>query len=437
VVNEFGVFVDATAGNDSNAGTRESPVKSIGAALGKLSGKPRVYICDGTYAEHLKLTSAVSLFGGFACGAWTYSGNKAKVAPGDKGVALEISNVASSMVIADLDVTSMDAVDPGESSIAVFVANSAGLTLRRFNATAGKGQDATNAAAPPSNLFSEDVGDLLGTGTSTATGGAAKVCACKTYGSSTGGKGGDGGNPAPKGGDGSATPAATVVAPRTGIGGPGYAGGAPCGGGFAGSDGSARAAGTSADHVGALDANGWTPAKGGDGEAGNPGAGGGGGGGGITNGSGGGGCGGCGGSGGLGAAGGGASIAIASLSSSLHLDAVKLQTGDAGKGGDGSTGQGGGGGGGGGAVGACGGGNGGNGAGGGGGGGGAGGVSAGIVRSGGSIDGAPQVSVGAKGAPGSGGTGGAGGTNALGTAPGGASAASAVDGVAEDVLILQ
>jgi hypothetical protein len=33
VVNDYGVFVDGTGGNDGNAGTRESPVKTIGGAL--------------------------------------------------------------------------------------------------------------------------------------------------------------------------------------------------------------------------------------------------------------------------------------------------------------------------------------------------------------------------------------------------------------------
>lgn len=42
VVSEFAVFVDATGGVDANAGTKESPVKSITAALGKLGGKNRV-----------------------------------------------------------------------------------------------------------------------------------------------------------------------------------------------------------------------------------------------------------------------------------------------------------------------------------------------------------------------------------------------------------
>src|SRR5689334_19064962 len=53
VVNAFGVFVDAN-GDDANEGTKEKPVKTITAALGKLAGKPRVYVCEGTYEEHVK-----------------------------------------------------------------------------------------------------------------------------------------------------------------------------------------------------------------------------------------------------------------------------------------------------------------------------------------------------------------------------------------------
>ena len=41
VASDFGVFVDATSGADANPGTRESPVKSIAAALGKLGNKNR------------------------------------------------------------------------------------------------------------------------------------------------------------------------------------------------------------------------------------------------------------------------------------------------------------------------------------------------------------------------------------------------------------
>src|SRR5450432_1248299 len=48
----FGVSVDGASGNDSNAGTKASPVKTIGHALTILVGsKVRVFVCEGTYPE--------------------------------------------------------------------------------------------------------------------------------------------------------------------------------------------------------------------------------------------------------------------------------------------------------------------------------------------------------------------------------------------------
>jgi len=78
VVSDFGVFVDGRSGADTNTGTKESPVKTIGAALGKLGGKSRVYVCDGTYGEHVKLSSAVSMYGGFVCGRVGLHGREAE-----------------------------------------------------------------------------------------------------------------------------------------------------------------------------------------------------------------------------------------------------------------------------------------------------------------------------------------------------------------------
>jgi hypothetical protein len=45
----IGVFVNATAGSDSNLGTKAMPFKTIGYAIQKAGAKPRVYICEGTY----------------------------------------------------------------------------------------------------------------------------------------------------------------------------------------------------------------------------------------------------------------------------------------------------------------------------------------------------------------------------------------------------
>jgi hypothetical protein len=44
VAEGLGVFVDATNGDDANAGTRAQPVKTIAAGLTRLQGKPRLYL---------------------------------------------------------------------------------------------------------------------------------------------------------------------------------------------------------------------------------------------------------------------------------------------------------------------------------------------------------------------------------------------------------
>lgn len=436
VVSEFGIFVDAATGNDGNPGSKELPVRSLGAALTKLDGRPRVYVCEGTYVESVKLSSPVSIYGGFACGTWAYSGTPGKLAP-SSGIPLTVDRVSASVIIADLGISAPDAIEAGASSIGVFAIESASLTLRRVMVTAGKGKSANDEGAPPTNLFSADAVDLEGTTATGTNGGGQKTCACKSHGSSVGGKGGNGGNPAESGGSGNATPTPMAMGGRNSAGGAGYPNGLAfaCEGGKPGPDGSAREGGAGAGTSGALTATAWTATAGSGGAAGNPGAGGGGGGGGDANGSGGGGCGGCGGAGGKGGAGGGSSLAVVADRTALVLESSKLVSSDAGRGGNGGTGEAGGGGGGG-AVGACGGGRGGNGAGGSGGGGGAGGLSVGILRRAGSVarDGSTPITTGTAGVGGGPGGSGAGGNNVLGTAPAGNAGTKGKDGVSQEIL---
>src|SRR5262249_13045456 len=107
-VDSFAVFVDAN-GDDANEGTRARPGKTImaGLAMARMGArrKNRLYICGaGPYAEHVKLTATASahLFGGFACGSWTYDGTKARIAPGDPGYALSVDRTAASLRVSDL-----------------------------------------------------------------------------------------------------------------------------------------------------------------------------------------------------------------------------------------------------------------------------------------------------------------------------------------------
>lgn len=329
VVSEFGVFVDATGGSDGNPGTKDSPVKSITAALGKLGNLNRVYVCEGTYAEHVKLTSATSVYGGFACGAWSYSGTKAKVAPADKGLALELRGASAAVVLSDLELTAKDASEPGESSIAAFVVSSTKATLRRTTITAGKGSDGTDATAA-ADFAPASAPDGTGGG---AGGAATPNPACVT---SMGGAGGK---------DGATNGGAGVVAINpvypTGNNGAGGTAGPTCA--IPAADGAYGVAGTpgaGAATAGTLDATGW---KGSDGAAGGAGGNAQGGGGGaqrVATGVGGsGGPGGCGGAGGAKGTAGGSSIALVVFQSSVALEQSTLVAKDAGHGGNAAKGQ--------------------------------------------------------------------------------------------------
>ncbi len=399
VANGFAIFVSA-AGNDADAGTKEKPLQTIGAALAK--GKARVYVCEGTYGEHVKVTRGISLVGGFACSGWTYSGTKAKVAPADAGFALELAN-ADGVTVSDLSFEASPGTAARRSSIAAFAHGAKGRLLR-VELSAHEGKDGGASATAGTNydvaLLADDV-KLAGQTAAGTVGGTSQDCPglCTNNDHSTGGKGGMGTN-APTAGD--------PGKPDRGAG----LGGLPnvCNASLEnGNPGAPGDDGVAAKAVGALTEQGWSPSDGVAGKAGGPGQGGGGGGGGISgaNGAGGGGgCGGCGGAPGNLAEGGGASIALLSLSSTLTLTNATLTTAKAGAGVDGTSGQSGqvGGAGGNQTSGGCQGGKGGVGAAGGASAGGAGGVSAGVVSKGGkpTLE-SPTTTTGDKGSKGAGG----------------------------------
>lgn len=380
VVSEFGVFVDGTGGADGNAGTRESPVKSIGAALGKLGNKNRIYVCSGTYAEHVKVTSAVSIYGGFACGGWSYTGEKAKVAPADAGYALEVSKVSSAVTIADVSLTAIAGTAASVSSIAALVSEASGVTLTRCELKAGAGFDGKKGDDGAPGMPDKALGGLSA---NMSTPGGLKTCSCSSGGMTSGGGGGavasDGQNGGPT------TPENPLGHNgKAGLGNQACTGVGSTGGGNPGADAPNASDATPITTLGKLSATGWTPSSGTAGTSGTPGQGGGGGGG--RDGAGGGGaCGGCGGTGGKGGSGGGASVALASFNATVKLVSSTLTSakgGGGGAGGGGGPGGGGGGGAIGGAPNGCGGGDGGKGGNGGAGGGGAGGVSASVLYTG-------------------------------------------------------
>ncbi len=367
-----GVFVDAAKGADANPGTKAAPVKSITTALTK-AGAKRIYVCKGTYAENVTVTTATSIYGGFSCDAWAYgTENAVRIEGSADGAALTIKGVASGLTIADVQVLGKVGAADGGSSVGAFVASSKGVRFVRAKLEAqagGAAKDGVLASfAFPAPVRGGDAPDIN-------TGGAGAKVVCPGAKSGDGGKGGNSGFNGDSGGP-------------TGFGGKGNTN-LECGmgtiAGINGTTGASPAAGAGATVHGKLTASGFAGESGIKGDEGGPG-GGGGGGGGFTGAGGGGGSGGCGGAGGGAGSAGGSSIALLSFESEVSLVSTQLAAADGKKGGAGAAGQAGqsafglrGNG----SGGACQGGNGAPGGNGASGGGGAGGVSAGIVWTGG------------------------------------------------------
>ncbi len=323
-----GIFVDGTNGDDGNAGTKLEPVKTIGAALKLTSAQQaRVYVCEGTYAEDVVVDAShdgVSIYGGWRCADWSYSGTKPIVGAGT--MALKLDGLTKAVTIEDMDWKSADATADGGSSIAAFVNGCANVTLVRDTLEAGKGK--AGAAGTLTNFNYPDQATLNGKDASGMTGGPANAVKCPAGDTTTGGKGGDNGSTGDPG------------LPSLGAGQGGTL--AACGSGGSGSDGAPASKGpdgSAPSGLGSLSSQGWASMAGGAAKAGGPGQGGGGGLGFGGGGGGGGGAGGCGGAGGPGGGGGGASVALVVLSSTVTVTASALQAATAGAGGTGAAGQ--------------------------------------------------------------------------------------------------
>ncbi len=327
ISDDVAIFV-SPAGEEVAPGTMARPVKSINAAI-TLAGstKPRIYICEGTYAEHVALTSAESLYGGFSCaqGIWTATGAATNVAPNDPGLALKVTGIAEPIVIADLSFTAKSAVNPGDSSIGGFIANSGEVTLRRVSLTAGNGVDGSGPQVVPP-AYSPAPGGTPGSSGGSGLGGNNLNCTSRG-GNASGGGDAPSGIPADPP---DPTPAYTGAGGHSGSQCNGPGDGAP--GAFGAGGGSGR------NSSGSLTAAGWVRP---DGNPGGPGqtAQGGGGGAGPGPFAGGGGAGGCGGAGGPGGQGGGSSFALLVFSTAAKLENCTLAAGNGGNGQGGASGQ--------------------------------------------------------------------------------------------------
>lgn len=353
VDDKCGIFVSASVGNDSNAGTKGSPVKTIGHAILEANGTDRpIYVCNESFNEVVEAPAGMELYGGLDCAnGWTWSdAGRTTLTASPDSVPLKLTSGTALTRIENFAVTAADAMQSGGSSIAAIIDNvTAEISFCELTAGAARdGADGQTPADLPMNGLPGENGTVACTASADVKGGAGAVNTCDA-GTSQGGIGGKGGITADggDGGDGEdGLPAgntnkgigATVAAPSCTIGTPG-------------ADGTEGAPGMGGTALGSISIIGYSGANGQDGATGTPGQGGGGGGGsrsglfcnGMNDGAGasggGGGAGGCGGKGGEGGRAGGSSIALIALNSGLTLNQVTLKAGNAGKGGNGAIGQ--------------------------------------------------------------------------------------------------
>ncbi|WP_434042771.1 hypothetical protein [Sorangium cellulosum] len=381
-LDECGVFVSPSSGDDRSPGTKDAPVKTLQhaiglAAHGRGDGQAptrRVYACGGVFEEAITLPSGVDLWGGRRCdggGEWSYEGSfggpdhPTIIAP-PVGIPLRVLGGDDAFIAGD-DATSMifgvrataaDAsASDGKSSIAMMLSPGARATVRESAILAGDGKEGEPGEDAPSSRATDGTVGNDGADACTADvvrGALPVVTVCGEGTESTGGYGGDGGIERGRGGT-SGRPELVGDPGEQGLGGSGAVT-MPCWDGENGPNGAPAERAAGAVGPGRLGIDGWLGVRGEDGKRGGAGQGGGGGGGGkgrdptrnacpagrpqggAAGGSG--GSGGCGGKGGQGGDYGGASIAIVALQGSeLTVESGEIRGAKGGDGGVGGTGQ--------------------------------------------------------------------------------------------------
>ena len=185
LVNAYGIFVDPTNGDDTHRGTRALSVKTLPVALSKLKGRSRVYVCGGVLIERVRMSPAASLFSGFACGTWAYTGGRARFVPLDSGPALTIDGVGQPTTICDPELVAPRGTDASPSSTAAFLSASASITFRRVTLTAqSAARGANGLAGAPGTLVSST--PIPGTFNATKLG---QTCTCSIGAATAGGDG--------------------------------------------------------------------------------------------------------------------------------------------------------------------------------------------------------------------------------------------------------
>jgi hypothetical protein len=347
VADSCGVFV-SVSGDDGNAGTKEKPVKTIGAALGKGTA---IYACAGAmpFSKAVTVSKAATLFGALDCTTWGYDAtNKTQLTAAADAVPLTLGSAAGGSEVHDFAITAADAMTAGGSSIAI-IDDGASLVLERVSVTAGAGAKGDAGAVQMQVVTAPTADGSMGQANMTCMlagpiaggGGGKNMCGGIATSGGVGGQGiadvsGGNGNPG------------NPMLPSNG--GSGQVGAASCNASDPkGADGTSGSGGMGARGIGDISSTGYLGATGMVGMAGSPGQGGGGGGGAHACDSptdmfagpsgGGGGAGGCPGEPGNLGQSGGSSIGILVLGAAVTLKTASITTHDGGGGGTGGDGQ--------------------------------------------------------------------------------------------------
>lgn len=141
------IFVDLLSGNDTNAGTPESPARTIkgGLLLAKNSKRTSIYVSKGTYTEKVDLVDGISIYGGYsATDGWEHNASYVVEISSPENVGVQGQDILSPVVLADLRIRSRDARLAGESSYGLHCTNCTGVALQRVQIVAGNGVDGVN-----------------------------------------------------------------------------------------------------------------------------------------------------------------------------------------------------------------------------------------------------------------------------------------------------
>jgi hypothetical protein len=194
------IFVSPT-GNDANAGTPISPMKTLNAAIVQAvaTKKPEVYVDVGVYLGQVSLTDGVSLYGAYSSVSnppWSrntayISEIRSTTVEGGGVSAVACRGATSPTTIDHLKIKAGDATGEGVSSYGVRADGCPGLSIRNSAIEAGNGSPGLPGAPGSPGAQGHD-GYMGGVGSCNGDAGAGGAGGASDCGR-TGGRGGNGG----------------------------------------------------------------------------------------------------------------------------------------------------------------------------------------------------------------------------------------------------